>query len=146
MTPKSDEDLVDAIHYLIKRRGLKLPALSKDLGIKYRTLQNYLYKKSRMPIGVYLELCGRLGVPGDYPIRERFKLDFEALRGAVDATLGDVIEYIQVDDEMRLSVQPERLSPHRSNSRTVIAHLLQSHYDRIMQWHLDNTKEDDTED
>ena len=140
MNLMSDEFIIDVLRELITRRGFKLPSLAKDLGITYRTLQSYIYKRTRMPIGVYLELCGRLGIPADYPLRERFGLDFEALRAAVDSTFGPLLDRIQVSNDLQLSLVD---GDAKGQARTVIAHLLQSHYDRISQTRLDKAREED---
>lgn len=95
-----------------------------------------------MPIGVYLALCAKLGIPPDYPIEERFKLDFEVLRRAVDSTLGELLDHLEVGEGMRLSWVDQASN---RQARTAVAHLLQSHYDLIAQVRLDQAKEDEGE-
>ena len=81
-----------------------------------------------------------MGRAADYPLRERFSLDFDALRGAVDSTFGGLLDHIQVADDLRLSLVDGEA---KGNARTVIANLLRSHYDRILQSRLDQAKEED---
>ena len=138
----SEERIVDMLRGLIARRGLKLPNLAKDVGVTYRTLQSYLYKRTRMPIGVYLAICARIGVPADYPLHERFKLDFEAMRRAVDATFGDLVDHIQVGEGMQLRLSEGK---GKSQSRTTITHLLLSHYDRLSEAQIDRETGNDAD-
>lgn len=49
MADVSESDIVDALRVLISRRKLKLVDIAETLGIPYRSLQNYMYKKARMP-------------------------------------------------------------------------------------------------
>lgn len=141
----TDDQIIDVLKSVIARRGLKLPSLAKDLGLTYRTLQSYLYKRTRMPIGVYVELCARIGIPADYVLYDRFRLDYHIMQRALIATFGEILDHVLVNEDMRLTLSETK---GKSRPHGWITSVLISHYDRLSETELDRDageEEDDDE-
>jgi hypothetical protein len=86
--PPWDEWIVTAFRDAMKAGRRTIRSVSVNTGIPYRSLQNYLAGKSRMPASVYLNLCNELAITNDYVIHRTFQLDHEPLTRALTATLG----------------------------------------------------------
>ena len=109
MTDVSESDIVDALRAVISRRKLKLVDLAKSLDIPYRSLQNYMYKKARMPLDVYIRLCSFIGITADYPIQGRFKLAHHDLQNALIEVFGEeFFNSIDFDEHLRWTMTPRR--------------------------------------
>ena len=131
MATIQDDELIDGLREAISRKGLKLPFLAKELGVSYRSLQNYLYKSSRMPIWVYLGLCERVGLTPDYLTEGRFRLAHHSLVSGVETALNPILNQLDVRDDLKVVVVPERELTHarRRAILHVIAHAISSRYD-----------------
>lgn len=145
MIKKTDDDLIDLVREIISQKGLKVPALAKELGLKYRTLQNYLYKESRMPIWVFLEICARVGITGEYAMRDRFKLDTNVLKEAMIGVMHPVLERIAFDQEMRLSLLEGKKNEYRDMRRNlnVLIHQIEAQYDLLKERQITEPHEND---
>jgi transcriptional regulator with XRE-family HTH domain len=142
---KTDSELIDAARDAIDRKGIKLAALAKELGITYRSLQNYLYKRSRMPISVYLGICEATGMPPNYPNKERFDLDFYAFREALERGLGGWLSRVRLDPEQGImldrDVSKEGPAPRNTINAVIIG--MAAVYDTVLQQRFDSRASDD---
>lgn len=132
MAQLSDDALVDGLREIISRKGLKMPFLAKELGISYRSLQNYFYKNSRMPIWVYLKLCALTGISPDYLIEGRFKLEYHELLQAVEAALAPVLDGLDVDVTGKVYLRDAAEGHELRRRRVIIGYITQiirSRYD-----------------
>ena len=109
MADVSESDIVDALRAVISRRKLKLIDLARSLDIPYRSLQNYMYKKARMPLDVYVKLCSQLGITADYPIQGQFKLAHHDLQDALIEVFGEeFFNSIDFDEHLRWTMTAKR--------------------------------------
>lgn len=139
MADVSESDIVDALRVLISRRKLKLVDIAETLGIPYRSLQNYMYKKARMPLDVYIRLCGVVGVTTDYPILGRFKLSHHDLQHALIEVMGaEFFNSIDFDDHLRWTMSPKREKDYARIARTAgeFAALIAAQYDQAREAHI----------
>jgi transcriptional regulator with XRE-family HTH domain len=128
----AESGIGDVLREVIQRRGLKLTEIAAETGIPYRSLQNYLRRASRMPLAAYLDICRSIGVPPDYPIEKRFKLDHSALQLAIIEAAGLALDAIELDQDSRLTVRGS-LAPHdEQHARRVagfLAAIIAARYD-----------------
>jgi hypothetical protein len=133
--PTMHRDITDAIavlRSLVEQRRLKMTDVAAEIGVPYRSLQNYLYGTTRMPLEVYIELCAHVGVTADYPFEGRFKLDHHTLQKAIADVFGDSISGIDVSRDSVLSVGPSQRSLPKDHVQRVagfLAALIAGRYD-----------------
>ena len=115
--------IIDALRDVMDRRRLKLTDVARDIGIPYRSLQNYMSKRSTMPLDVYIKLCARIGITPDYPVAERFKLDTYAVRTAFERVFGNTFfNYVSVSDDLTVKLDTSR--QHNAESARNAAHVV----------------------
>jgi len=73
-TEFDDSELAERLRVILKARGISQRAISKDLGVPYRTVQNYLGGEIRIPAIFFLKLCHYIGIEADYFIYQDFSL------------------------------------------------------------------------
>lgn len=95
----AESGVIDTLREVIDRRKLKLKVIAEEAGVPYRSLQNYLSKSTRIPLATYLDVCRVIGIPPDYPIARRFKIDHHALQQALIDAIGPALNAIDVDDD-----------------------------------------------
>ncbi|WP_245282520.1 MULTISPECIES: helix-turn-helix transcriptional regulator [Hyphomicrobiales] len=145
MVDVSESDIVEALRAIMARRKLKLADLAKSLDIPYRSLQNYMYKKARMPLDVYVRLCSLLGVTADYPIQGRFRLEHHDLQQAMIEVFGEeFFNSIDFDEYLRWTMTPKRERDPARIRRTAGSFAVQiaGEYDQLREL---NIKPDDPE-
>lgn len=137
--------VVDALRALLEQRRVKLTALAKDIEVPYRTLQNYMYKKNRLPIPVYVRICERLGITADYPLHQRFRVDHHALQNAVLSVLGPVLPQLRLSESLAVALDSSQPTDRLHERRTagMLASLIASEYDRFREQELGEPLDDD---
>ncbi len=109
MVDVSESDIVEALRSIMARRKLKLASVAKTLDIPYRNLQNYMYKKARMPLDVYVRLCAVIGVTADYPIQGQFKLTYHDMQQSLIDVFGEeFFNSIDFDEHLRWTMASKR--------------------------------------
>ncbi|MCP5074141.1 MAG: helix-turn-helix transcriptional regulator [Rhodobacteraceae bacterium] len=83
-----DAELARRLRELLKVRKRSQRAVSKELDVPYRTVQNYLSGEVRIPAVFLLRLCHYLDVETDYLIYQNFELPwpdaYDAMIEALD--------------------------------------------------------------
>jgi len=106
---ESDSEIIDALRDLMTQQKLKMTDVAKGINIPYRSLQNYMAKRSPMPLSVYIDVCEWIGITPDYLAKGRFKLDHHALQRAIIEVFGEeLFNSIDFDDHMRWTIGPKR--------------------------------------
>lgn len=134
----AESGVVDTLREVIDRRKLKITNVAEEAGIPYRTLQNYLAKTSRMPLAAYFDVCRAVGVPPDYPVARRFKIDHHALQQALIDILGPTLNSIDVSEDFRLGLRSSD-GPDENHIRRVagfLSAMINSRYDLIREAEL----------
>lgn len=129
---KGSASIIDAVRDVMDRRRLKLTDIARDIGIPYRSLQNYMSKRSMIPLDVYIKLCARIGITPDYPVAEKFKLDTYAVREAFERVFGSTFfNFISVSDDLTVELDTTREHDAASarNAAHVVAALFAGAYD-----------------
>lgn len=75
---------------VLKSKGVPLKALASELGIPYRSMQNYVNGETRIPADVFLEICNYIGIEADYFQYGDFKVMSSELYSAVFYALDDL--------------------------------------------------------
>lgn len=139
MSNQTEIDIVDALRAVMKRRKIKLVDIASDIGIPYRNLQNYMYKKAKIPLDVYINICNRIGITADYPAHGKFKISTHDMQEAVIIVLGsELLNSIEFDEHLRWTIGPRRELDGSRVRRTamVFATLFGGAYDRIRESRL----------
>lgn len=143
----AESDVIDALLEVFGRRGLKVTRIAEITNIPYRTLQNYLAKKNRMPLGAYLAVCQAAGIPPDYPINRRFKIAHHALQNALIDVLGPALNVIDVDEDSRMIFQVGDHPAHEGQKLRRIAGylavMINGRYDLLSERELDDSFEEE---
>jgi hypothetical protein len=142
----AETGIIDVLRHLIERRKIKLTALARDTGIPYRSLQNYLSKKSRLPLPAYLKICSRIGITPDYPVIDRFKIAHHALQQAIIDVMGPLLDAVELDEDSRLSIRPsvgEHDPHHVPRVAGFLAAMIDGRYDILREMELDEPGDDD---
>lgn len=144
----AETDIVDVLRDLIERRKIKLTRLARDTGIPYRSLQNYLSKKSPLPLTAYLKICSRIGITPDYPISDRFRIEKYPLQQAIIDVMGPLLDAVELDADSRLSIRPSAGEHDPQHVRRVagfLAVMIDGRYDLLRELELSKPEEDDDE-
>lgn len=144
MGPIDEAEIVGVIRQILRKKRIKLRALAAELDIPYGTLQNYVYGRSRMPLSIYLEICLRAGVPADYPIHQRIKLNHHALQHALMDVLRPVLPMIAFSDELVMQVVPDQAADQRRTRRNagILSTLIEGEYDTLVEFEFMSTEDD----
>lgn len=146
--PGADDAIIDALRALMSRQRLKMTDLAEGIGVPYRSLQNYMSKRSPMPLAVYVAVCEWIGVTPDYPIRGRFKLAHHDLQKALLGVFGEeFFNSVEFDDHLRWTIGPKREMDRRrtvGNAGT-FAGMIESEYDQIREAGMREPEEADPE-
>jgi hypothetical protein len=140
----SEKQVLAGLRKVLRRRGVKLTDLASQIGVPYRSLQNYMAGTSRMPLDVYLRICGSIGITPDYPIAGRFRLDHHALQRAIADTLGESLKRLSVSEDSVLSIEsaPSRVEAgHDQRVSGFLAAIIAGRYDTIREASLDDDGE-----
>ncbi len=79
----SEEQLLVRLRDVLKRKGVSLRSLSKDLGVPYRSVQNYVGGETRMPASFLLNVCAYVGLEPSFLYRGDFRPSWPDLYDAV---------------------------------------------------------------
>lgn len=122
---------ITELRRIIDRRKVKITYLAKRVGIPYRTLQNYLSGRHRIPLQAYIDICYKLGITAEYPLVGKFKLDHHALQKAILMALGPVLPYIELNKSSEMSVRKEPIKDDTDAIRIAgfLAAMIAGHYD-----------------
>lgn len=84
-----DEALVAGIKRAMAESRVSMTALASATKIPYRSLQNYLSGRSKMPASVYVTICNALGIDNQYVSQGTFHLQLAPLYDAFWRVFGD---------------------------------------------------------
>lgn len=139
MSNQSETDIVDALRAVMKRRKIKLIDIAADIGVPYRNLQNYMYKKAKIPLDTYIKICNRIGVTADYPAHGRFNISTHDMQEAIISVFGhELLNSIQFDEHLNWTIGPrrERDDARIRSTAMTFATLLGGAYDRARESRL----------
>ncbi|MFB2553226.1 helix-turn-helix domain-containing protein [Ensifer soli] len=72
----------------MKERKRSMKSLSADIGLPYRSLQNYLSGSNRIPTDVYVKILELLGIDNQYIMEGNFDLKYWPLWDSLWSSLG----------------------------------------------------------
>jgi len=132
--PNADDPIIDTLRAIMARQKLKITDMAKEIGVPYRSLQNYMTKRSPMPLSVYIAACEWIGITPDYPLRGRFKLSHHDLQRALIEVFGEeFFNSIDFDEHLRWTIGPRREIDRRRmvGNAGNFAQMISSEYDTI---------------
>lgn len=136
MTDLSDDAAIDRLRWVLDRRSIKLTDLARRTGIPYRSLQNYMYKKSRIPLSACVVICQNIGITVEYLFDDKFKLDYHILKNCIHEVLGEQLDAMDINERLELTRRQEPIinsAEHRNRVASALAAFLSSAYDRGME-------------
>jgi DNA-binding Xre family transcriptional regulator len=139
MSRDIEPELMNSLLEVIRAQGVKIPALSKAMGVPNRTLQRYLYKETSMPIWVFLGICEHLNCTAEFIRSGSVKLDHRAMCDALEATFGDMLRYVGIEflpggqsATVKLLNEPMAERPH-GRTRSILARDIAQHYAHVLE-------------
>ena len=84
-----DAQLVSGLKRAMDASRVTLRELSRQTEVPYRSLQNYMSGRSRLPADVYVALCAALGIDTQYVVQGSFQLPIDPLYDVLWRVLGD---------------------------------------------------------
>ncbi|WP_057462601.1 helix-turn-helix transcriptional regulator [Pseudovibrio sp. POLY-S9] len=82
-----NDQLVARLKATMKLAKMSLKHMSEKIGLPYRSLQNYMSGKTRLPADVYVLMCQELGVDNQYVMQGNFHLERWPLYDAIWVSL-----------------------------------------------------------
>lgn len=132
MVDFSDEHLAARLRLLMSDQGVTITEAAEAINVPYRTLQNQLSGKNRMPASTFAMLVTMLRVTPEFVATGRLKLDRPSLAKALAERLGGLLP--RVDDEMNLhppSPPDIRTDDEARRDAMAIAHFVADSYEWI---------------
>lgn len=126
-----DSYLAQRIRAIMDMRGFTITEAAETIGVPYRTLQNQLSGKNKMPASTYAKLTAMLEVPTSFVVEERIRIHPRALQFALRFAL---MEYLpSVDDEMQVGPpDPTRTDAQYSQQSKALAYVVRDLYERYL--------------
>ncbi len=93
-----EERLLSGIRMAMTEKHISLTAVSKEIGVPYRSLQNYLSGTSRMPAVVYVQICEYLEVDNQYVLDQSFEFSHNAFWDALWTVFGDGLLSVELKE------------------------------------------------
>lgn len=118
----------ERIDGILDARGISLSSAAKDLGISYRTLQNYRAEKANISIINLKKFCTYLSVEADYFLFGGVDLDRDTLWNAVEATLGDLLDNFEFVDRKLVASSRGESPDHRQTKAMVLSAQIRDDY------------------
>lgn len=118
----SEPELLAELRAVLKRRGVSLRTISAELGVPYRSVQNYISGESKLPAVFFLRVCELAGVESDYFIQGHFRPSGPELWDAIAHAL-DLAGLLPPGNG-------ERESMERSNLVSTVTAHVSERYDR----------------
>lgn len=113
----SDESLIADLKAVLKERKVSLRALSKDIGVPYRTMQNYFSNTTRLPAIILISILEYVGEDISYLRTKKHLLAHHVLYDALWHVFGGVLDKISIDElgnNMEFSNDEMYLEAHRN--------------------------------
>lgn len=85
-------------------QGIAITEAAEALSVPYRTLQNQLSGKNRMPASTFAKILEFLQIPVSFVIDERIRLNSQAAQDAIRDVFGNQLP--QVDEDLRIIPAP----------------------------------------
>lgn len=129
MEKYDDENLALRIRAVMDERGITITEAADATGVPYRTLQNQLGGKNKMPASTFAKLTEMLEVPISFLVNERIRLNALALQLAIRDAMGDMMP--SVDDEMRVKqADPSRSDAEYEQQSKALAYIIRDRYEQ----------------
>lgn len=132
--PYDDRQLAESLRSILEEKRVTIRTLSRDLDIPYRSMQNYLSGKNRIPATVLISILDKLGVDLHYMRYRDHMLRHSDLYDAIWDTLGDNLLTIELPSRNRY-LDPQNNSDDRSkfnkkqSTATALSILISEKYD-----------------
>ena len=129
MEKYDDENLALRIRAVMDERGITITEAAEATGVPYRTLQNQLGGKNKMPASTFAKLTEMREVPISFLVNERIRLNARALQLAIRDAMGDMMP--SVDDEMRVKqADPSRSDAEYEQQSKALAYIIRDRYEQ----------------
>lgn len=103
----SDHQIERALRSLLDARGITIREAASATGTSYRTLQNQLLGKAKMPAVTFVRLIAFLGVTPEVVAEGRYNPPLRPIANALKRVFGDLLPSID-DDARLLPPDPQR--------------------------------------
>lgn len=104
MADYTDEGLAARLRSILDARKLTIREVAEVIDVPYRTLQNQLLGRNKMPASTFARLLSYLELPAEFIATGRHQPRHRPIANALKATFGDMLP--AVDGEMRLVPPP----------------------------------------
>lgn len=134
MSDVTPAQIAATLRATMEKRSIKLTDLARLTNVPYRSLQNYLSRKTDMPASVYLKICAQLGLDPFYVATEKFPIEYYALRKALVGVIGQQLPTHEFSEAGDMQLVPYA-GPLRGEAELwkdagTVAHFVASAYDR----------------
>jgi len=126
----SDEGIAKRLRSVLDGRKLTIKEASEAVDVPYRTLQNQLLGRNKMPASTFAKLLSFLELPPQFIAAGRYEPDTRPIADALKWTFGALLP--AVDSEMRLIPPPaqDRSAEVLDRHANAIAFLYRVAYER----------------
>lgn len=132
MADYSDEHLTARLRLLLKDEKISIREAAERIDVPYRTLQNQLAGKNRMPASTFAKLTEMLDVPARFVAEGTIKLDRYALTESLKQVLGDLLPTVDKEFVFHLPKQPDdRTKQQRDHDAEMLAFVVRDAFE----WH-----------
>lgn len=129
MEKYDDENLARRIRALMDEREITITEAAEATGVPYRTLQNQLGGKNKMPASTFAKLTEMLEVPISFLVDERIRINARALQLAIRDAMRDFMP--SVDDEMRVGpAETSRSDAEYEQQSKALAYIVRDRYEQ----------------
>jgi transcriptional regulator with XRE-family HTH domain len=97
--PNADTRVATAVWGLAQKQEMTVKVLAERLQLPYRTVQNYLTGKVKIPALFIERCCDVFGVEADYLLFGRVGIDVVAVEDAIRSVLASVIARLELEGQ-----------------------------------------------
>jgi transcriptional regulator with XRE-family HTH domain len=133
-----ETDLIEDLKLLLQNRKKSLRSVSAEIGVPYRSMQNYFSGESRIPALLMVKILDYLGADIRYMRTRDDILSNADIYDAICEVLGDNIFYIDLSRPKRGEFDLNKSEVHRAKIETAseLAIQLSEAYDKFSQSHM----------
>lgn len=133
-----DQILAQRLRFIMEGRGITITEAAEGIGVPYRTLQNQLGGKNRMPASTFAKMLELLEVPVSFVVRERIQLNVRAAQEAIRDVFGAHLPFVDENLAIHPAPRPEtRTTDELEHQLKMLTYLLRDRYENRVYQELD---------